>query len=242
MDITTRKATATAPPTFVEGIRDCVPTLLGYIGIGFAAGIVGNSAGLHILEVGLLSALVYAGASQFIICAMLIAASPPSAIIATTFIVNLRHFLMSASLAPHFTSYSLWKNIGIGALLTDESFGVAANRVARGLPMSDRWMNGLNLTAYMTWIAACMVGGWLGSWIHDPEVWGLDFALTAMFIALLVLQLYEGSRTKLKHALLLVTIAGVLMYILSFILSAYMAVLLTTIITAAIGVITDHEK
>src|SRR5690606_15613594 len=115
--------------------------------------------------------------------------SPATAIIATTFIVNLRHFLMSASMAPHFTSYSLLKNIGIGVLLTDESFGVASNRIARKLKMNDRWMNGLNVTAYSTWIASCMLGGWLGAWIREPEQWGLDYALTAMFIALLVLQM-----------------------------------------------------
>lgn len=227
-------------PTFNQGMQDCVPTLLGYIGIGFAAGIVGSSAGLTIVENGLLSALVYAGASQFIICAMLLAMSPASAIIATTFIVNLRHFLMSAALAPQFTNYSLWKNIGFGALLTDESFGVASNRINQGLPISDRWMNGLNVTAYLTWIASCMAGAWLGSWIRDPAVFGLDFALTAMFIALLVLQLNATARSKLKRHLFLIAYMIIAMFILSSILSTYMAVFLATIVVAAIGAVTDQ--
>jgi len=226
-------------PTFVQGIRDCVPTLLGYIGIGFAAGIVGNAAGLTVGEVGLLSALVYAGASQFIICAMLISLSPPPAIIATTFIVNLRHFLMSAALAPHFTSYSLLKNIGIGALLTDETFGVASNRAAQRLPLNDRWMNGLNVTAYISWIMSCMAGGWLGGWVPDPEVWGLDFALPAMFAALLVLQLFAEA-SKIKRYLLLIALTIVMMFILSGYLSTYLAVLISTIAVAAIGAVTER--
>ena len=56
----------------MQGVRDCIPTLLGYIGIGIAVGIVGSAAKLSVLEIGLLAALVYAGGSQFIICAMLI--------------------------------------------------------------------------------------------------------------------------------------------------------------------------
>lgn len=227
-------------PTFIQGIQDCVPTLLGYIGIGFAAGIVGSSAGLTIVENGLLSALVYAGASQFIICAMLLAMSPATAIIATTFIVNLRHFLMSAALAPLFTNYSLMNNIGIGALLTDESFGVASNRISRGLPISDRWMNGLNLTAYLTWVVSCMAGAWLGSWIRDPYVFGLDFALTAMFVALLVLQLSGSARSKLKHNLCLIGYMIIAMFVLTSFMSAYMAVFLATILVAAIGAVTDR--
>ncbi len=225
--------------TFMQGVRDCIPTLLGYIGIGIAAGIVGTSAKLSVLEIGLLSALVYAGASQFIICAMLIAMSPPSAIIATTFIVNLRHFLMSAALAPYFSNYSLLRNIGIGALLTDESFGVASLRTSRGLPINDRWMNGLNVTAYVTWIVSCMAGGWLGSWIVDPAVFGLDFALTAMFIALLVLQLVALPASKLKHYIFLIACTILSVYVLSFFFSIYMSVLLATIICAAIGAVTE---
>jgi 4-azaleucine resistance transporter AzlC len=230
---------AEAAPTFMQGVRDCIPTLLGYIGIGLAMGIVGNTAHLNTIEIGLLSALVYAGASQFIICAMLIAMSPPSAIILTAFIVNLRHFLMSASLAPHFSSYSLLKNVGIGALLTDESFGVATHRVSKGLPLNDRWMNGLNITAYLVWIASCMAGGWLGSWITNPQAFGMDYALTAMFVALLVLQLNVMPASKLKHYGLLIVYMVIAMYVLSFFVSTYMAVLLATLIVATIGLVTE---
>lgn len=224
---------------FVQGIMDCVPTLLGYISIGFACGIVANSAHLSILEIGLMSVLVYAGSAQFIMCAMLITMSPPSAIILTTFLVNLRHFLMSATLAPHFTKYSLINNIGIGTLLTDESFGVATNRLAMGLQLNDRWMHGLNLSAYLTWIGSCMLGGWLGGWISNPETLGLDFALTAMFAALLILQLYAMPRSKLKHYVLLIMYTIIGMLVLSNFVSTYIAVLVTTMLVATIGVLTE---
>lgn len=149
--------------SFLHGVKDCIPTLLGYVCIGFAAGIVGASSGVSTMEIAFMSALVYAGASQFIMCSMLAASSPPSVIILTTFIVNARHLLLSASLAPYFSKYSLWKNIGIGALLTDESFGVASDKLAKGGQVSDRWMNGLNITAYLAWIASCVAGGFSGT-------------------------------------------------------------------------------
>lgn len=159
--------------SFLQGVKDCIPTLLGYVCIGFAAGIVGASSGVSTMEIALMSALVYAGASQFIMCSMLAVASPPSVIILTTFIVNARHLLLSASLAPYFSKYSLWKNIGIGVLLTDESFGVASDKLAKGGQVSDRWMNGLNITAYLAWIASCVAGGILETGFPDRRflVW-----------------------------------------------------------------------
>ncbi|MED4354826.1 AzlC family ABC transporter permease [Schinkia azotoformans] len=227
------------PPTFSQGVKDCVPTLIGYISIGIAMGIVGAASNLSIVEVALMSVLVYAGASQFIICALLVAGSPFSVIVFTTFIVNLRHFLLSMTLAPHFTKYSLMKNIGIGSLLTDESFGVAVNKIVKREMINASWMNGLNVTAYIFWILSCTLGAIFGKWISNPEVLGLDFSLTAMFLALLVLQLESMDRGKLKLYLSLIVYVVVLMLVLCMFVPSYIAILLTTIIVATIGVVKD---
>lgn len=225
--------------TFRQGVRDCVPTLLGYISIGIAAGVVGIAAGLSALEVVLLAVLVYAGSAQFIFAALVLDGSPAAAIILTTFIVNLRHFLMSATLAPHFTQYSVWQNIGFGVLLTDETFGVASSKVQQKRKMTASWMNGLNVTAYICWIISCAIGALFGNWIADPEAFGLDFALTSMFIALLVLQLDAIESTKLKHYIRLILCIVILMIGFSFFVSSHMAVLLATILGATIGVVTE---
>ncbi|WP_211748508.1 AzlC family ABC transporter permease [Paenibacillus sp. Marseille-Q4541] len=233
----------TSPPredTFMQGVKDCIPTLLGYMSIGFAFGIVGISSTLSILEVALLSILVYAGSAQFIICALLVTSTPVSAIIFTTFIVNLRHFLLSLSVAPYLTQYSLSQNIGFGSLLTDETFGVAASRIASQGKLNNRWMNGLNITAYLCWIAACTLGAVLGKWIQNPEALGLDFALVAMFAALLVLQLQSVEKTKLTHHLSLVLYMVIAMITLTSILPSHVAVLVSTIVVATIGVVTDR--
>ncbi|MCG5103386.1 AzlC family ABC transporter permease [Oceanobacillus alkalisoli] len=225
--------------TFSQGVKDCIPTLFGYISIGIAAGIVGASSNLSVLEVALLSILVYAGAAQFIICALIVAGSPIYVIVFTTFIVNLRHLLLCMTLAPYFTKYSLLKNIGIGALVTDESFGVAANKIVQKETFNDRWMNGLNITAYIFWILSCVAGAIFGKWISNPEVLGLDFALTAMFLALLVLQLEHIDSDKLKFYLSLIGYVVVLMIVFCLFVPSYIAILLTTVIVATIGVVKD---
>lgn len=161
-------------------------------------------------------------------------------IIFTTFIVNLRNFLLCMTLAPHFTKYSLMKNIGIGALVTDESFGVAFNKIAKRESVSAQWMNGLNVTAYLCWIVSCMLGAIFGKWISNPKVFGLDFSLTAMFLALLVLQLQTIQKSKLKFYLSLIIYVVVAMLVLCMFVPSYIAILLSTIMVATIGVLKDR--
>ena len=226
-------------PTFSQGVKDCIPTLIGYISIGIAMGVVGAASQLSVLEVALLAAFVYAGAAQFIICALLLSASPFLVIVFTTFMVNLRHLLLSMALAPSFAKYSFLKNIGIGTLVTDETFGVAINKITKREPVSDRWMIGLNITAYASWILSCVTGAVFGQWIASPERFGLDFALTAMFMALLVLQLQNAGNRRLKFYLSLILYVAISMFVFSMFVPSYIAVMISTVIGATIGVLTD---
>src|SRR3954447_19004710 len=98
--------------------------MLGYLSIGFAAGVVEKTAGLSIAEIALLSLLLYAGSAQFILAGMITAGHSVTSMIFSIFMVNLRHILLSAALSPYFRHLSLLKNILIGSLLTDETFGV----------------------------------------------------------------------------------------------------------------------
>jgi len=227
-------ATNSPNDSFIQGVKDCVPTLLGYISIGLAFGVVGSASGLSVLEIALLTILIYAGSAQFIFCALLLTSSPASAIIVTIFVVNLRHLL-----APHFTRYSMLRNVGFGTLLTDETFGVAVTKQMQTGKLYGKWMDGLNLTAYIFWILSCVTGAFLGQWVANPEQWGLDFALVAMFVALLVLQLSSVGKSKIMHYIKLIGYMAVIMYGLSYIVPSHVAVLLATVIVATIGVVTD---
>ncbi|MGG4511335.1 branched-chain amino acid transporter AzlC [Heyndrickxia sporothermodurans] len=226
--------------SFWKGVKDCVPTLLGYLSIGFAAGVVEKTAGLSIMEIALLSIFVYAGSAQFIAAGMIAMGSPVSAIIFTILFVNLRHFLLSAALSPYFRHLSPWKNVYVGSLLTDETFGVAINQLSNKKFGSYKWMVGLNLTAYLNWIVANIAGGFFGNWIPNPEKFGLDFALPAMFIGLLVLQIL--SQKKYFVDIMVILSAVIIVVAVSFIFSGSVGVIVATILGATIGMVIEKWK
>ena len=227
--------------TFKDGVYACIPTLLGYIGIGIAAGVVGKSAHLSVLEITLLAVIIYAGASQFIVSGLMLVATPISAIIFTVFLVNSRHFLMSMATAPTFRKYSLLNNIGIGSLLTDESFAVAMNAIANKEPINAAWMHGLNLTAYITWILSCFIGALIGEWLPDPTKFGLDYALVAMFIGLLYLQLISDKTKRLTNRVIAMLTVTVLLVLLLRFISSEMAILISTFAGCFMGVAMERK-
>ncbi|WP_392559533.1 AzlC family ABC transporter permease [Orbus mooreae] len=225
--------------TFKNGVIDCIPTLLGYIGIGIAAGVIAKAANLSVLEVTLLALIVYAGAAQFIIAGLMLISAPVSAIIFTVFLVNSRHFLMSMATAPYFKKFSLLNNIGIGSLLTDETFAVVMTSISKKVPVNSQWMHGLNLTAYLVWILSCFIGAVIGNWLPDPRQFGLDYALVAMFIGLLYLQLISDShKTKKNMILVMLTVAVLLIFLMKFI-SAELALLIATLFGCLFGVLIE---
>ena len=227
--------------TFMQGVKDCLPTVLGYLSIGVASGVIEKTAGFSITEIALISLLIYAGSAQFIMAGMFVAGAPASTIIFTVFFVNLRHFLMSAALAPYLKRVSVWKNIVIGSQLTDETFGVAAQHVTGKQYVSEKWMLGLNVTGYVNWIVANIIGGVLGEWIPDPHTYGMDYALPAMFIGLFVLQLVSSRPKLFVH--LCVAIASIMIAFLAhFFVSNSVAVIVATLAAATIGTVIEKWK
>lgn len=171
------------------GLRAAWPICLGYFPIGLAFGVLAGKAGLTPWETGLMAALVFAGGAQFIAVAMLQAGATALPIIVTTFMVNLRHLLMSSSLAIHlqgaggrFLSFFAYG-------VTDESFAVNMARFRAG--GWDRWRAlVVNQAANFVWVCCCVAGTYAGQFI-PPKAFGIDYALTAMFICLLVFQLHS---------------------------------------------------
>lgn len=101
---------ATAREEFVAGARACLPVVLGYMVVGLAFGIVARTAGLSVAEVVVMSLILYAGSAQFVVAGLLGAGAAAPAVIATVFLVNLRHVLYSAALAPHVRRVPTWQN------------------------------------------------------------------------------------------------------------------------------------
>jgi 4-azaleucine resistance transporter AzlC len=227
------------PIRFSDGIRASLPVVLGFVACGLAFGVIARTTGLSVAEVALMSLILYAGSAQFIITGLLGASAAPSAIIFTVFLVNLRHLLYSASLAPHVRHLPVWKNILIGTELTDETFSVASSHLPGETPASARWMLGLNITCHLTWIIATVAGAIVGSAIADMRSLGLDFALTAMFAALLVIQL--KSHPRLRAGIVVLVIGAGIAVGGATIIPTSWALIAATLVAVTIGKVIEEK-
>jgi 4-azaleucine resistance transporter AzlC len=220
--------------TFVAGVRAGLPVVLGYIGIGLAAGVVERAAGLSYAEVVLLSMVLYAGSAQFVLTSMVSLASPLSAIVLTVFFVNVRHLLLAAALAPYFRNLPAWKSALLGLQLTDETFVVAAGHFARHTPTRAAWMAGLNVAAYSTWAAANLAGAVFSAQFSGSaaNMKVLGFALPCMFAGLLVLQIQSRN---LRVGLMVALFSAALAVVVQSLQPGPLAVILATLLGATLG-------
>ncbi len=170
---------------FLRGARDQLPILLGVVPFGVIFGALAVSAGIPALEAQSFSLFIFAGSAQFIAVSLIAGAASPFLIILTILVVNLRHLLYSASLAPHVYYLSnLWK-IPLSWLLTDEAFIVASSRYRKGNPEFAHWyFLGTGLMLWIAWQLSTALGIALGALI--PPGMGLDFALPLTFLALIL--------------------------------------------------------
>jgi len=170
-----------------RGLSAAWPICLGYFPIGLSLGVLAQKGGLVPWQMASMSILVFAGSSQFIAVAMIGTGASPLAIVSTTFMVNLRHLLMSSALSVHFPGASRRFLALFAYGLTDESFAVNMTRFNQG-----EWHRysalAINHAANTTWIVSTVAGVYLGKLV-PPGAAGVDFALTGMFICLLVFQL-----------------------------------------------------
>jgi len=210
--------------SILQGLSAAWPICLGYIPIGIAFGVLAQKAGLHPIEIMLMSILVFAGSSQFIAVSMLSAGAGAVSIIITTFAVNLRHLLMSSSLAV-FMGNTTRKKLSLFAYgVTDESFAVNHTRFSQKIWSLDQALV-VNHTANIAWVVSSVIGGYSGRFIHKGA-FGIDYALTAMFICLLIFQL------KGRFYVITAVIAGGAAVILSLIIPGSSYIVLASIFAA----------
>jgi 4-azaleucine resistance transporter AzlC len=212
-----------------RGVVAAWPICLGYAPIGLAFGVLAQKAGLSPLDIGLMSVIVFAGSSQFIAVSMLAAGASMVSIVATAFIVNLRHFLMSSALAVYLKNSDRTKLTFFSYGVTDESFAVNLTRFRE----SDWDINSAlvtNYTANITWLITSVLGGFSGQFV-PAHAFGIDYALVAMFICLLVFQL-RGSIYVITAI-----IAGIFAVFLSMLIPGNSYIVIASMAAAAIGVV-----
>ena len=216
-----------------EGLNAGWPICLGYLPIGVAFGVLAQKAGLTPLQIALMSIMVFAGSAQFIAVAMLTGGASAPAIITTTFVVNLRHVLLSSALAVYLRA----AHRGLLALyaygVTDESFAVNLPRFNTGNWSLSRALV-VNHAANLTWFISTVAGGIGGRFIPEGAL-GIDYALIAMFICLLIYQI-----RKLIH-LLTAVMAGLTAVILALIFPGNTHIVIASIAAATVGVIIQRK-
>lgn len=169
----------------LDGARMIVPLALGAFTYGVVVGVLARQSGLSILEAGLMSGLVFAGASQFVALGLWTMPLPVVAIILTTLIVNLRHVLMGAALRPWFGRISPLRAYGSIFFMTDENWAMMTRQFADGY-RDAAFLLGAGLVLFVAWVSSTVLGEMAGAVIPDPTAIGLDFVFTAVFLSLLV--------------------------------------------------------
>jgi 4-azaleucine resistance transporter AzlC len=182
----------TARAELGAAVRDAattvVPSILAY---GMVWGGLARQAGLSLGEIVAMCLLVSAGTAQFVALPMLTSGAPAWLLVLTTYVVNLRHYLMAASLAPAFAGLSLRRLALLAHGVTDESYALTQARFARH-PAHPAYFAGSAATVYLAWYAGAVGGALLGGLVPDPRRLGLDFVFPAVFLAILAREIRAG--------------------------------------------------
>ena len=175
---------------FLNGIKGILPILLGVLPFGLIYGVSARSARLPVIAAQAMSLIVFAGSAQFVTVQLISAGVPVLIIILTACLLNLRHALYSASVAPYVKRLPLrWKML-LAYVLTDEAYAVTIihyrqnDEEAPVIAPKHWYFLGAGLTLWSVWQISTAIGIVLGA--NVPANWSLDFTLPLTFIAIVI--------------------------------------------------------
>ncbi len=223
MSATTRKT------QFLRGIKAGVPVILGFVPVGIAYAIMARRAGLSILETCFMSASVFAGASQMMVVERYMQGAGIFAMVAATFILNLRHVIMSICVGNRMKPASLASRLLAGFGITDEGFAIFTTEKEENCTVS--FYLGLTLITYLSWVLGTFMGAVLSGFLPPILTASLGVSLYAMFIGLLVPNLRGNGRLAA-----LVVFSAVCNALLCRVMDSSTALVISTLLGAFIGV------
>lgn len=216
------------------GVKSSIPVILGYLPIGISFGILALNTDLSPYLIVGMSIFVFAGSSQLIAVNMLQAQAAIIPVIMTTFLVNLRHILMSASLSLHFKETPDRYLPFIGFLVTDESFALGSTLLEKRKENKGIFFLALGISSYLGWVFSTLIGVVIGRYLLDFEIPVIDFVLPSMFIILLIMQIKD------KMDIVVAIFAASLSLVFYFILPGNYNIIIATVSAAVIGVIVEN--
>jgi 4-azaleucine resistance transporter AzlC len=213
---------------FLHGVRDQLPILMGVVPFGIIFGALARSGGIPPLESQAFSLLIFAGSAQFIAAGLVSTGTSALVVVLTIALVNLRHLLYSATMAPYLSPLGARWKIALSWLLTDEAFVVANARYQRSLEGAPHWyFLGTGLVLWGSWQISTLLGITLGSILPGTSL--LDFALPLTFMGLLIPSLKD------QPSLIVALSAGLLSILLAG-LPYKLGLMITVLVTVGLGV------
>jgi 4-azaleucine resistance transporter AzlC len=168
----------------LRGARLALPIAASAGVYGAVFGVLARGKGLALAEAAGMSAVVFAGAAQFVVLELWAHPLPALSIVLATLLVNARFVLYGAALAPWFGRLSPGQAYGSALVMADESWALAVQDLRTGGGRG-ALMLGSGLALYAGWVGGTVAGFLAGGLVAEPERWGLDFVFVAVFVALL---------------------------------------------------------
>jgi 4-azaleucine resistance transporter AzlC len=207
-----------------------LPIFLGYMPVGAAFGILARSWGFSPLQAVTCSATALAGAGQFFGLSLMRAGADVASVLIATTVVNLRYVLFGATLSPHVKSAPLAGQAALAFSVTDETFAVNMTDLRQGT--GDPWsMAGVGAIAWTGWVLGTALGVFGTGLIGDPYRFGVEFAMPAMFTALLVAQAED------KRHVIIGIMAAVLTIVCALVLPGKWYIIAAAVGAATVGTV-----
>lgn len=187
--ILTQDCACSAPSNsalFLEGCKLSIPVTLASAPFGMLFGVVAVDNGFNVWQAVLMSATLFAGASQLVGMELFGHHVAPWMIMLSIFAVNFRHVLYSAGtgrLIRHFTPLQRMVSF---FFLTDVQYAETEKRAEKKIPVSFIWYMGLAVPLYVAWVVEAYIGATFGGLIGDPKAIGLDMLLPVYFLGLVM--------------------------------------------------------
>ena len=221
--------TANSRQQFLRGMKAGIPVILGFIPVGIAYAVMARQAGFSVLHTCIMSVTVFAGASQMMAAGMYAQGAGIIAMIVATFIINLRHLIMSTCIMNRMREKNTLKKFIAGFGVTDEAFAIFTTEKEENCTLP--FFAGLTIVTYLSWNVGTLIGAAASNFLPEILSASLGIALYAMFIGLLM----PNLRGNLKLGLLVLLTAVVNSVLSQFIASSW-ALIISTLLCAFVGV------
>lgn len=224
-----------ATSSFRRGLIDGIPIVLAYAAFSTAFGILAVKAGLPVWAAVAMSIVGYAGSAQFVVISLIAAGSGLPIMVGATFLLNLRHILLSSSLSTKLPPLRKRQLAYLAHSVTDESYGVNMVRAQRQGTLDYASVMGTNIIAHTAWVLATWVGASCVQWI-TTDLSFMNAALPLMFASLLAFQL------PTKQDWGWAAVAGAATLALMQFIPGQGAFLVTVLLIPTLGMVVDFSK